>query len=89
MAEALAAHPEQAAELHGLERRRRDEHDGRVLLEALVQHVHRAQVQGGGIPLVALGSLGELVRDLALRVAEDDARLPLAFGLGLHRHRIL
>ena len=38
---------------------------------------------------VGIGRLDELLRDLPLRVAEDDPRLPLAFGLGLHRHRVL
>jgi len=37
----------------------------------------------------ALPRILETLRDLPLGVAEDDPRLALPFGLGLHRHRVL
>ena len=55
--------------------------DGTMIIEplsvpqTLVHHVHRAQVQGDGVVLVVLRGLRELLGDLGLGRAEDDARL--------------
>ena len=43
----------------------------------------------GRIAGIGLRSLAELLRNLTLRVAPDDAGLMLTLGLRLHRHRIL
>src|SRR6185312_3419079 len=80
---------ESYAELHRVQRAARYQDDRRVRLEALVEHVHRAEVQRDGVVRIRLRGLAELLGDLALRITEDNARLSLAFCLRLHRHRVL
>ena len=60
-----------------------------LLLETLVEDVHRPQVERGRVVLVRLGGLGKQVGDLDLGLAEDDPRLLLPRGLGLARHGVL
>ena len=82
--------PRHSSQLHRFDRGARHDDDGRVVpLQALVEHVHRAQMECGRIVRVALRRLVEFLRDLPFGIAEDHARLPLALGLRLHRHRIL
>src|SRR5690348_4638345 len=56
------------AQVHGVHRRTRDDNERAFLLEALVQHVHRPQVQRRGIVDVKYGRVRELLSDLRLRI---------------------
>src|SRR5262249_56862618 len=68
----------QAAHAHRLDRAARNQHERALLLQPLVQHVHRAQVERGGIVVVRPGGLLERLRDFHLRLTEDDASLLLS-----------
>src|SRR5205823_5411908 len=69
-----------------LHRERQDQ--GRVLLGRNLDHgLQQPQLQRGRVALHRRGRLRQLVRRLQLAVGGNDPRPPLAFGLGLARHR--
>ena len=80
---------EHAAHAHRLHGAARHEHQRSFFLEAFVEHVHRPQVQRSRVVAIRLRGALEALRDLDLRLAQDDARLLLARGLRLARHRVL
>ena len=66
---------DQPADAHRLDGGARHEHQRALLLQSFVQHVHRAQVERRRVVVIRLRRVCEQLRDLHLRLAEDDARL--------------
>src|SRR2546423_4263609 len=79
----------QSAKTHRFDRRARHQHQRSLLLQTLVENVHRTQVERGGVVLIRLCCLEEQVRDFDFCLAEDDTRGFFTGRLRLARHRVL
>src|SRR5258708_13583084 len=77
-----------SSQTHGLYDRRRHNHHGAFLFDRFVEHVHGAQMERDRILGVTVGGLYKLVGNSLLRLAQNDSRLALAFGLHLPRHGV-
>jgi hypothetical protein len=68
---------------NGLDCRTGHDDNGRVCLQPLVEHVHRAEMESDGIVGVLFSRFTKLLSNLQLRFAKNDAGLAFAFSLSL------
>src|ERR1041385_1017934 len=67
----------QSAHPHRLDGAARHEHERALLLQALVEHVHRTQMERRRVFVIRLRGLGERGGDFPFGLAENDPRLLL------------